>query len=250
MSRRGFEPLTVTLRGYCSTVELAAHVNILYQNLTLKLQVWHPKARMLEEPLKFWRDITLIAAFFILAPITLGLSIFSLINLGTPSAAASSVPGSTSTVLRPGVQVYASLPTNFPTISGQITVADARVEIVRQYLASYNSPLLPYAEKLVQEADKNELDFRLLAAIAQKESNLCKIIPYGSYNCWGWGITSVSSLAFKSFDAGIETVSHGLKENYVDEGLMTPEEIMTKYNPGSPNGEWAKGVRQFMSEME
>lgn len=203
---------------------------------------------MSDEPLKFWRDLTLVTAFFILAPITLGLSIFSLVNLGaTPTHAIAEANASSSA--RVGVQVYASLPTTFPTISAQTEVKDARVELVKQYLEGYNSPLTPYAQKIVEEADKNKIDFRLIPAIAQKESNLCKLIPYGSYNCWGWGITSVSSLSFDSYEAGIETVSRGLKENYIDEGFITPEQIMTKYTPSSPNGAWAKGVRQFMSDI-
>ena len=204
---------------------------------------------MVEEPLRFWRDLSLITAFLVLAPLTLGLSIFSLVSLN-----ATSHPLATSTVAsnlpRTGVQVYASLPTSFPTISASIETKDARIEIVRQYLADYDSPLTPYAQKIVDEADMNSLDYRLLPAIAQKESNLCKIIPYGSYNCWGWGITSVSSLSFDSFEQGIEVVSQGLKNNYIDKGYVTPEEIMTKYTPSSPDGAWAKGVKEFMAEME
>ncbi len=98
-------------------------------------------------------------------------------------------------------------------------------------------------------ADKYSLDFRLITAIAQQESNLCRIIPPGSHNCWGWGIHSESNLGFSSYEEGIETVSQGLKENYIDEGLTTPDQIMTKYTPSS-NGSWAHGVNTFMSVMQ
>lgn len=204
---------------------------------------------MTNEPLRFWRDLTLVTAFFILAPLTLGLSIFSLVNLNAVSHPVTASTTVASNLPRTGVQVYASLPTNFPTITATVETKDARVEIVRQYLASYNSPLTAYAQNIVDEADKYNLDWKLLPAIAQKESNLCRIIPYGSYNCWGWGITSVSSLSFDSFPDGIEIVSRGLKENYIDEGYITPDQIMTKYTPSSPNGVWAKDVRQFMSDI-
>ncbi|KKU47808.1 MAG: hypothetical protein UX67_C0028G0001, partial [Candidatus Woesebacteria bacterium GW2011_GWF2_46_8] len=100
-----------------------------------------------------------------------------------------------------------------------------------------------------EAADRYELDYRLTTAIAQQESNLCKIIPPGSNNCWGWGIHSAGTLGFDSFEEGIETVSAGLRKEYLDKGFRTVEEIMSKYTPLS-NGSWATGVTKFMSEME
>jgi hypothetical protein len=148
-----------------------------------------------------------------------------------------------------GISVYASLPSSVPSISGHITAGDARSEIVKQYLEYYNSPLAEYAGDIVNLADKYGIDYRFIPAIAQQESNLCKVIPEGSYNCWGWGITSVSSLGFDSYLHGIEIVTRGLKNNYIDEGLVTPDQIMTKYTPSS-NGSWARGVNEFMAQMQ
>ena len=84
---------------------------------------------------------------------------------------------------------------------------------------------------------------------SQQESNLCKKIPSGTFNCLGWGVHSKGTLGFSSFEEAIEVVSKGLKENYIDEGLLTPEEIMTKYTPHS-DGSWAYGVNLFMNEIE
>jgi len=83
----------------------------------------------------------------------------------------------------------------------------------------------------------------------RKESNLCKIIPPETYNCWGWGIHSKGTLGFSSFEEGIETVSQGLKKTTSTKDFRTIEEIMSKYTPLS-NGSWAEGVNQFMQEME
>lgn len=149
----------------------------------------------------------------------------------------------------PGLQIYAALPDNPGVVESKIVGADARVIILQQYLESFNSPLAPYSKKIVQEADKNGIDFRLLVAISRQESNGCKVIPEGSYNCWGWGIHERGTLHFDSFDQGIETVSAGLKKNYIDKGLVTPEEIMSKYTPSSP-GTWSHAVGQFISDME
>ena len=191
--------------------------------------------------------------FFILTPVALAASTFTLMTISEKNSlqqqekvlaaqdAARHVPKYTN--------IFSASENVIPNISAKAEVADARVEIVRQYLLRYDSPLAPYAETLVAAADRNQLDFRLTTAIAQQESNLCKKIPPGTYNCWGWGIHSRGTLGFISFEEGIETVSRGLKENYIDKGYTTPDVIMTKYTPSS-NGSWANGVNQFMAEME
>ena len=116
-------------------------------------------------------------------------------------------------------------------------------------MAKYNSPLEPHSEFIIKTADKYNLDYRLLVAIAMKESGLCKVIPEGTHNCWGWGIHSKGTLGFDSYQEGIEIVSRGLKENYLDIGLMSVEEIMSKYIPHSPGGAWAYGVSVYMKEI-
>lgn len=193
----------------------------------------------------------LVAVFFIITPITLAISLFSLVSFkGSVMAKDSVVQKNLASSQYSGVQVYASLPPQLPSVSDEIGATDARPEIVRQYLKYYNSPLTPYSDFIIQTSDKYKLDYRLLTAIAQQESNLCKVIPPGSYNCWGWGINSASNLGFDSFQDGIETVSKGLRTQYLDKGLGSVDEIMSKYNPISPGGAWARAVSQFMAEME
>jgi len=140
-----------------------------------------------------------------------------------------------------------------PEVLGAFTISvksqDAIPEIIRQYLEKYNSPLLPHTDFLVNTARKHNLDPRLLVAIAQQESNLCKKAPSGTHNCWGWGIHSRGTLGFDSYPQAIEAVSKGLAENYLGKGLNSPEEIMGIYTPLS-KGSWAKGVQQFLDEME
>jgi hypothetical protein len=148
-----------------------------------------------------------------------------------------------------GVSVFAALPTDPGLVTVNFLEDNARVEIVRQYLIKYNSPLAPYAKTIVEEADKNGLDFRLTTAIAQQESNLCKRIPAESYNCWGWGIHSRGTLGFTDFEEGVKVVSKGIRNAYINEGLITIEEIMSKYTPLS-SGSWANGVTLFMSQMK
>lgn len=200
----------------------------------------------------FWKNIVLITFFFLVTPITLVVGLFSLFSLKSFSISKNFlVKNVDSTALLPesGIRVFASLPTEFPYISENIISSDARPEIIKKYLKFYNSPLLPYSSLIVEVADRYSLDFRLITAIAQQESNLCKVIPPDSYNCWGWGIHSRGSLGFSSFEEGIETVSSGLRNEYLNKGYTTVEQIMSKYTPQS-NGSWAHGVNQFLQEME
>lgn len=203
-----------------------------------------------ESDISFWRSIFLSGVFFLITPVVIGISLFSLFSLKSNQLAEQKFNTKNLSIspMR-GVSVYASLPITTPLIRTSIDLADARPEIIKKYLSFYNSPLEPYSELIVKTADKYSLDFRLVTAIAQQESNLCKIIPPGSYNCWGWGIHEKGTLGFDSFEEGIDVVSQGLRQNYLDKGYNTIEEIMSKYTPQS-NGSWARGVTSFMQDME
>ncbi len=129
--------------------------------------------------------------------------------------------------------------------------ADARIPLVQNFLERHQSPLVDednFASTLIEIADRNGIDFRLLAAIAMQESNLCKVIPPDSYNCLGLGVHAKGTWGFNSYEENFEAAARILKKNYIDQGLTTPEQIMTKYTPSS-NGSWAESVNQWMAEM-
>lgn len=198
----------------------------------------------------FLKPLVYLVTFFALAPLTLLISFFALFSLGAPQEESiKTVEKNLLEIPRFGVQVYAALPEEQRVLSLSATSADARLEIVRQYLEKYNSPLGPLSELLVTVSDQYNLDFRLLTAIAQQESNLCKKAPEGSFNCWGWGIHSKGRLSFPDYETAIETVAKGLREDYLDKGYDTTEKMMDKYTPHSA-GSWAVGVNQFLAEME
>lgn len=137
-------------------------------------------------------------------------------------------------------------------ISTEVGGDDARVDIVASFLDRHNSPLVPaekYAKFIVDTSDKYGMDYRLIPAIMMQESNLCKAIPTGSFNCLGFGVHAGGTLGFDSYEEGIERATRELKANYIDQGLTTPEMIMTKYTPHS-NGSWADSVNQWIAEME
>jgi hypothetical protein len=140
----------------------------------------------------------------------------------------------------------------YPQHIGTFGIADARVYIIKNYLKKYSSPLLPFAQNIVDISDKYSLDYRLLVAIARQESNLCKKIPTDSHNCWGFGIYGDKVTRFDNYPQALEIVAKTLKKKYVDMGLTTPEAIMAKYTPPSVDigGPWAKGVNKFMLDLE
>ena len=212
----------------------------------------HKNTFIKEDNFPFWKNLALVIIFFLVTPVAIGTSLFSLAALANQDDSQGEVEAITINSIdnpQSGARVFASLPDSYTAVSGQIETSDARPEIIRQYLKDHNSPLEPFAEVLVEAADEHSLDYRLLTAIAQQESNLCKVIPPGSHNCWGWGIHSEGSLGFGSYDKAIWTVSKGLKTEYIDKGYQTPEEIMSKYTPLS-QGSWAFGVNKFMGELE
>ncbi len=130
-----------------------------------------------------------------------------------------------------------------------VQLSDNRVANLKSFFRKYNSPLFDYAEHIVATSDKYNFDYRLLPAIAMQESNLCRVIPDDSHNCWGWGIYGTTVTKFESYDEAIEVVAKGLKDNYLDHGLVTATAIMEKYTPSS-QGSWAKGVNTFLRMLE
>lgn len=128
-------------------------------------------------------------------------------------------------------------------------VKDKRVAVLKAFFRRHDSPLYEHADYVVKVSDEYGLDYRLLPAISMQESGACKVIPHNSYNCWGWGIYGSKITRFASYPEALETVARGLKTYYIDKGLVTPEEIMRKYNPSS-NGSWAFGVNTFINVLE
>lgn len=192
------------------------------------------------------RKLLLLISFFLVTPVFL---IFSLIFLSLLTYQKNSHKIMLSLFDQDDSVSYAALPTSNETFEQKIIQKDARVGLVKQFFASYQSPLEPYAQNVIDSADQHGLDFRLIPAIAMQESNLCRKIPANSYNCWGFGIYGGKVTRFPNFEDAIETVTKTLATQYKNNGLDTPLEIMSKYTP-SNNGAWARSVTHFMEELQ
>lgn len=184
-----------------------------------------------------------LTCFFFITPVILGFSLLFFLYLSFQKNPYQNIFNRS--VSKNSV-AYAALPSSQNSLKTTVDEDDARIESLRQFFKRYKSPLEPYAKEVVKAADTYNLDHRLIPAIAMQESNLCQKIPDNSYNCWGFGIYGKKVTRFENYPEAIETVTKTLAKHYRDKGLETPNEIMTKYTPGS-NGSWANGVNYFMN---
>ncbi len=130
-----------------------------------------------------------------------------------------------------------------PTVNSEvITTPEEKIRLERAkkvdaLLAKYNSPLEGLGMKFVLEAEKHEIDYRLLVAISGRESTFGKYACKKATNSFlGYGSCKIN---FKSPDDAIERVSASLGGNddntdhyYADK---TTAQILRKYNSVIPN---------------
>jgi len=129
------------------------------------------------------------------------------------------------------------------------TPDDHRADMLKEYLQSRHSPLADDAHTFVTEADRLDLDWKLVAAISGVEATCGRHIPHGSHNAWGWGIPTGArhGVAFESWSEGITTVSEGLKYRYINRGATTIQAIGRIY-AASPA--WSTKVRWMIADID
>ncbi len=139
-------------------------------------------------------------------------------------------------------------------LGAAVVSADARSLLLQAFLQEYGSPMAPYAPLIVQEADKNAIDFRLVVAIAMCESNLGKHMPStDSYNAWGIAVLTgqQTGATFNNWTHAIEWVSRYLRESYYNLGITDLRSIGAKWAPPSVETgySWTKCVSEFQKSI-
>ncbi len=125
---------------------------------------------------------------------------------------------------------------------------DNRAEVLRSFLEKYDSPLALYSSNFIEEADKNNIDWKLVAAIAGNESYFGQMIPPFSYNGWGYGVYGDNVRRFSSWEEGIAVVSSAIRTDYIDKwGATNVYEIGSIY---AEDPMWANKVTNYMSKIE
>jgi len=129
-----------------------------------------------------------------------------------------------------------------PAIEEQpaVPVVDPRIEILRNYLESKNSPLAPSAEHILKHQN-----WKLVLAISNGESTMCKRQMYN--NCWGVG-GAWNLKRYKSLEEAFTDVNRLLTEKYVARGADAPAKIVNRY-VGHPNANWVLAVNQVLNQL-
>lgn len=128
-----------------------------------------------------------------------------------------------------------------------------KAEAIDDYFASNGAPLSGYGPKFVEEAEKHNLDWRLLPAIAMRESTGGKFACTSAKapnNSFGW---HSCKKGFSSVDESIEYISKTISGNNENARAyrknMTTDEILKTYNPDSIVPGYSKQVIKIMDTI-
>jgi hypothetical protein len=200
------------------------------------------------------RKITFLVVWFQVTCIVLlfNLSFLSAYKLGSGSI----LPYPSQ--LYPNLEFQMAIPASSGKVLGSSIVADdARALIVERFIKRYrpDSPFLTLSQTIIEEADKNKIDFRLVPAIAMCESNLGIRIPSSkSFNAWGIAVYTNSNKGknFEDWPTAIAWVSKFLREKFFDKGITDLREIGSIWAPPSVENDysWTKCVQGYMDKME
>lgn len=138
-------------------------------------------------------------------------------------------------------------------VNDRDAINQARAEAIDAYFKSKNMPLAGYGMKMVLEAEKNELDWRLVPAISVIETTGGKFMCKNSKapnNPFGWGSCK---LGFKSINIAIETVARNLGGNNPRTARYYAEKdtrgILEAYNPPSIVPNYTAKVMKVMEAI-
>lgn len=126
-----------------------------------------------------------------------------------------------------------------------------KAQAIDFYFKKYDMPLSGFGVKMVEEAEKNKIDWRLLPAIAMRESTggkyACKKV---SHNAFGWASCKIG---FNSIEESIEIIAKNLGGNnpntakyYADKDIKG---ILEAYNPPYVVPNYADQVMQIMEKI-
>ncbi len=121
----------------------------------------------------------------------------------------------------------------------------AQREAMIRVLSRYNSPLVGHVDSFIEASKKYELEDYFLVSIAGVESTFAQRMIHGTHNAYGFG---GGRIVFTSWEHGIDTVGSKLRENYINKGAQTIDQIGPRYAGGSIT--WAPKVKHFMKEFK
>ncbi len=129
-----------------------------------------------------------------------------------------------------------------------------KANLINTFFAKNEAPLEGYGMEFVVAAEKNNIDWRLLPAIAMRETTggkySCKN-PKAPNNNFGW---FSCRKGFKSIDQSIQFISMTLGGNNLNSkyyhNKMTTKQILKKYNPDYIIPGYSNQVIQIMEMID
>ena len=126
-----------------------------------------------------------------------------------------------------------------------------KADAIDAYFEARDMPLAGYGMKMVLEAEKNNLDWRLLAGIAVRESTGGKkACTTASHNSFGW---NSCKQGFESVNESIEVVARNLGGNNPNTARYyenkTTDKILLAYNPADVAPKYVPQVMAIMDSI-
>ncbi len=196
------------------------------------------------------KNVLLIVLWF---PLTVALLIVNLTLLSSMAKAQKEAQAAKARYAYATNNILAQAGTS-QVLGTSIEAGDARALLLSSFLKRHDSPMAPYAELLVHEAEANGLDYRLVVAIAMCESNLGKHMPSSdSFNPFGIAVYTgqTSGKKFTSWEHAITWVSQYIKEQFYDKGITDLRDIGAIWAPPSVNTgySWTHCVESFKDSI-
>jgi len=127
----------------------------------------------------------------------------------------------------------------------EIVAHQAKREAMIRVLTRYKSPLVDHVDSFLDATDRYDHEDYFLISIAGVESTFAKRMIHGTHNPYGYG---KGRIVFDSWDHGVDVLGYKLRENYINKGAVTIDQIGPRYAGGSST--WAPKVKHFMSEFK
>ncbi|HWA32351.1 MAG TPA: glucosaminidase domain-containing protein [Candidatus Paceibacterota bacterium] len=188
------------------------------------------------------------AESFIILPIISTISMPGAGSLIKPASVAINTPQVVS-VQNQYLQGFDSIAVLDQALARKEQALDLEGQAIDAYFSERQMPLAGTGREMAEAAQNNGLDWRLLAAIAVRESSggkhACK---NASHSFFGWGSCKIS---FDSDDQAITALAENLSGNDPDTAThyqgKTTKEILQKYNSVIPH--YAEQVMNIMEKI-
>ena len=173
-----------------------------------------------------------------------------LVAIGCPTTSQAAPPAAT----LDSVVTTTAAATVTPGTAQLADVSSVTAASIDAYLGGVRSPMAGQGAAFITAGAQWKLDPRFVVAIAGAESSFGSI-TCATFNGWGYGCPS-HPYTFTSWAEAINTVSQGLRTNYLDQGRTTVALVQQKWAPSNAendptglNNFWVANVTKFLVEQ-